>query len=215
MTSPEQRDQPRQQCPNGRYIRTKKFSISAPAGQFECSLKTIAEGVGVIYGHKMKQLLKNRTETTYSVPTLASSPSEQDKLVWGKEYDMYLKDECQYKSDKAKVFALIHNHCNDPLKQAIKVTNEFKTAEEQRDVLRLLKIVEHAVNGAHDKKHQPAQAIQALKKFLLVHQGEDESLVGYLKRFTALKNCTEALFGTVLPPVLVAIRSSKSTGCGI
>ena len=60
VSSPEQRDQPRQQYPNGGYIKTKKFSILTPAGQFKRSLKTIAEGVGVIYGHEMKQLFKNR-----------------------------------------------------------------------------------------------------------------------------------------------------------
>ena len=71
----------------------------------------------------------------------------------------------------------------------------LKTAEEQGDVLLLLEIVEQAVK---------VQAIQAPKKFPMVHQGEDESLAGHVMRFTTLKNRTEALYATILPSVPVA-----------
>ena len=64
----------------------------------------------------MKVLVLQSKETASTKPTLLKDLTETDKMAWGKDYNLYLKNIERYKIDKAKIFAKICGHCTEPMK---------------------------------------------------------------------------------------------------
>ena len=64
---------------------------SNQAGKYEKTTKALAEYVGMEHGYDMQMLVSQLIETDYKAPKLPNKATEQEKLVWGKEYDLHLK----------------------------------------------------------------------------------------------------------------------------
>ena len=80
-------------------------------------------------------------ETNFAAPTLSSKPTKQEELLWGKEYDAYVKKRYWYEVDKAKVFATILGQCNETMKSRLECMNGYDKVDESADVIALLKMI--------------------------------------------------------------------------
>ena len=193
---------------DGDDIHVPKYTIAAgQAGRFEKTTKGIGEQIGKKYGYEMKMLITNAEETTFTPPTLPDEPTKHQELAWGKEYDMYLRKKQKYEDDKARVFAIIFDHCDEPMKNRLEGQKECREAEKNRDVIELIKIIKNAAYGATDKKYPARQAVEALKQLTKMWQGHEEHLTSYYRRFVSLTERVEASFGDLVPDA--AAQKSK------
>jgi len=86
------------------------------AGVYTETTKEIGNYVGRLYGDKMRKLVTKGIESTPEEPDYpegasGKEPSEKDKAVWNKRYDMYLRLEKEHMEQKSKVFTIIWSLC--------------------------------------------------------------------------------------------------------
>ena len=178
------------------------------AGRYEKITKAIGEHVGKVYGYEMKVLILEGTETVHAPPPQPSGQATKyQEVAWGKEYDAYLKDKKKYDDDKAKIFATIFGHCDDAMKNWLESREEYRKADQQRNVIALLKMIKEA-SYDDDRKYPARQAVDALKQLMKVWQGEQESLPAYYRRVKSLVERVELSYGE-LAPTTVATREPK------
>jgi len=188
-----------------------KHSIAGGGNQanlFEKKTQSIGEHVGREYGQLMRVLVLQLKEATLPVPQLPKNPDEQQKLMWGKDCDMYLKKQDRYEENKAKVFAFILGQCDEGMKNKLQSDSTHETIDDTFDVISLLKLMKDAAYDAHDKKSPALQAVAAWKQLLRAFQKENESLLDYCKRLQSLVERVELLCGGI-EPVKVAERDPK------
>jgi len=80
--------------------------------------------------------------------------------------------------------------------------SEYKKAEQDSDVKGLLELIKDLVQGTHDKKYPPMQAVAAWRSLTRCWQ-ENDDLVTYHKQFVSLVEVVEKEYGTICPPVLM------------
>ena len=107
-------------------------------------------------------------ETTWIEPTLKKEATRQEELKWGKEYDMILKKRDRYDEQKGKVFALLMNQCDEPVKNKIDGHEDYAKAEKDRDVIALLVKIKTVTHDANEKKYPPQQAVKAWKQLVMI-----------------------------------------------
>jgi len=135
--------------------KSPKYSFAKGGSQaslYEKKTQSIGEYVGREYGQLMRMLVLQLKEATLPVPQLPDQATEQQKLIWGKDYDMYLKKKDRYEDDMAKVFAFILSQCDEDMKNKLRSDSTFEAIDDTFDVISLLTMIKDAVYNAHDKK---------------------------------------------------------------
>ena len=181
--------------------------------KYDRTTKAIGEYVGTEYGHQMKVLVLQGKEETLKELELPENPKKLDELKWGKQYDLYLRKVDRYKDEKAKVFTIILATCEDPMKHRVECHEDYETAEQDADVVALLKIVKELAYGSNDRKYPVRQAVEAWVQLLFLRQDEKEDLTAYYKRFISLVDGVERAYGTISPTV-VAEKDKKYSLAG-
>jgi hypothetical protein len=196
--------------------RGKWFTIAKLGSQvdvFADTCKAIGEYVGKEFGHEMKILVTQGKETTFSVPELPEDATRQQELMWGKDYDLHLKMERQYKEQKAKVFEIVLGQCDETMRNRVESLGaDFQKYEEECNVVALLKSIRECAFSSNDKQYPPRQAAMALKQLMTIHQQEDETLVAYYQRFVEVGERVERMFGDVIPGVIAGEGQEGSEG---
>ena len=103
--------------------------------------KAIADYVGREYGRKMRMLVKNGNEETFTEPKPPKSKEDLSPGVLEKfktELTIYHKDLKEYKDQKAKVFVIILGQCSQVVKSKLESDKEFTTLKKKDDVVGLL-----------------------------------------------------------------------------
>ena len=196
-------------------LKSQVYAFAKSGGQADGYAKTtkaIGEYVGKLYGHEMSVMVLQLTETNIAAPVLADKADRSQELIWGKEYDLYLKKKDRYDTEKAKVFALILGQCDLPVKNRVESLANFETVVEDRDVVTLLKMIKEAVFGSNDKKYPPRQAAKAWMQLMGVKQQPEESLVAYYKRFISLVERVELTYGSIAPRAVAEKDPKYKTG---
>ena len=186
-------------------VQAPKYMImkaSNQAGKYEKTTKALAEYVGMEHGYDMWMLVSQFIETDFKAPKLPDKATEQEKLVWGKEYDLHLKKKDWYLNQKAKVFVIILGHCDEPMKNTLETTIGYMEANRRRDVISLLRMIKAAAHGAVDKMYPPKQVVLALKHMCNAAQMEKEPLSAYYNWFQSLVERAENVYGELKPVVL-------------
>ena len=130
--------------------------------------QVIGEYVGQEYGQEMRVLLLQIKETKFVAPTLPSKPTMQEELLWGKEYDVYVKKRDQHEVDKAKAFAAILGQCDETMKSQLEQMNRCDKVDELADVMVLLKMTKTQCVTQSNKKYPAMQAVVTQKQMLKV-----------------------------------------------
>ena len=180
--------------------KTPKYSIASGhshASLYEKKTEWIGEYVGREYGQEMRVLVLQQKETQFQVPTLKDNPTKQQELMWGKDYDMYLKKKDRYEENKAKVFAFILGQCDKDMKNKLQGDSRYSDVDEETDVVTLLSMIKEAVYDAHDKKSPTLQAVVAWKQLMKAYQYDNEPVLDYYKRFKSLVERVEVLHGEI------------------
>ena len=164
--------------------------------------------MGQVFGHEMKILVLQLKETTYTEPELVGS-KKIDELKWGKEYDIFIKESHKYETDKAKVFAIIYERCDEAMKNRLQSTTEYKAADENSDVVKLLEMIKGVAFDASGKSYPAKQATDAWKQLILINQQLEESLSAYYERFVSLVDVVERSYGPIEPTAMVGAAKQQ------
>ena len=115
---------------------------------------------------------------------------------------MILKKRDRYDEQKGKVFALLMNQCDEPVKNKIDGREDYAKAEKDRDVIALLVKIKTVTHDANEKKYPPQQAVKAWKQLVMARQAKDEDIAAYYKRFKDLVENMEHTCGKLQPIAL-------------
>jgi hypothetical protein len=60
--------------------------------------------------------------------------TKQDEMKWTIDYDVIIKKKTKYDDEKAKVFAIILSHCDEPMKNKVEGHPKYAQMEQDCDV---------------------------------------------------------------------------------
>jgi hypothetical protein len=176
-------------------------AVGKQAAKYTKTTKAIAEYVGREYGYEMRALVLSGKDEPPVEPKYpeGSKPSEREKAVWSKHYDLYLKKLDRYQTDKAKVFTIVLGQCEKAMKHRIECFSGYESLEKSSDVAGLLAVIKKEAFDANDKKYSHMQAVQAWKSLSKAWQGDNEDLMDYYRRFVGLVETVESAYGPIEP----------------
>jgi hypothetical protein len=212
-----------------------KIGTSDQADRYIRTTEAIADYVGVEYGWDMRMLVKNREEAVFTEPvspgtaaatttptTGVSTRSQAEAEVavqavsseaamakYKAQLAGYLRDERQYKDDKAKVFVVILGQCTVAVTSWLENSKGFKELELKRDVKGLLAKLEEmafSAGGVHDPY---VTLMESLKRFASLQQGPKEGVAKYHKRFTTSASVLCGHWGDFFPSKLISDEVDK------
>lgn len=177
--------------------------------EYSRTTKAIGEYCGRLYGKEMKNLVIHGQE---AVPVKPVYPGEkgtdEQKAIWSKEYDRYLKKADLYDLNKAKVFETVLKQCTKVIKNKIEGTTDYATIEAAVDVVAFLQKIKDVAHGANEKLYSHLQAVESLLQLGKMRQRDGEDLVDYYRRFMSVVERYETSYGRV-NPVAVAEKSPR------
>ena len=93
-------------------------AMGTQADSYARTTKAISKCVTRVYGNEMQQIVLSGKESTPTEPTYpdGTNVTDKDKTIWGKRHDLFLKQEVQYKDQKAKVFTIVCGQCDKAMK---------------------------------------------------------------------------------------------------
>ena len=158
------------------------------AYKYEETTKKVGEYVGRVYSKEMKKLVVSSKETIITKPAYptGNEVTEEKKAIWGKEYDLYIKQNTKYDQDKAKTYEVIWGRCTKAMKNRIEKLGSYESIEENNSVIELLKAIKKQVFDANDRKHPSLRMVLAWRKLCNCKQQEDEDLIDYYRRFVGM-----------------------------
>ena len=132
-------------------IGQKKFQVAKGSETYARTVKALAEYVGQEYGHEMRLLISQGRETTYINPQLPEKVTEEQKMMWNKDYDEYIKDRREYRKNKGRVFAIVLGLCDETMKNRIESLSEYDKMEKDLDVVDLLREIKSIAFESSEK----------------------------------------------------------------
>ena len=101
------------------------------------------------------------------------------------DFQMYRQDEKKFKENWSRAYALIwKGYCAKEVQHAVEEMSEFEVRIKNYP-LELLKEVETLMHVPQRAKYPPLTLVEILSNFLKVKQGDNESLLDYLSRYTS------------------------------
>jgi hypothetical protein len=201
--------------------------VGKRADEYAQTTKAIAEHVGRVHGHEMKQLVLKGEESKFKEPEYpdakTSGDIERDRAIWSKQYDMFvLKKEEKYKEQKAKVFSLVIGQCEKAVKNHVENDSGYEKAENENDVVALLQMIKKNVAYNANVRKYPAEQpgrvwLQYIKRTLKTSRTTIKDLPVWLNWWRVF---TVQLLRKRLPkeiPIITRIRvtlwTSKGENC--
>jgi hypothetical protein len=179
------------------------FQAGFPSGHFAAMTRAIGEFVGKEFGHEMRMLVLYGKEASIVPPTLDASATKQGEMKWSKDYDVFIKKKTKYDDKKAKVFAIVLSHCNEPMKNKVEGHQKYTQKEQDCDVAAMLEVIKESAFDLHEQQYSACQAASAWKQLAYCHQQEDETIVQFYQQFMETVDHTERMYGTIMPSVMV------------
>ncbi len=139
--------------------------VGMQVDKYTKTTKAIAEYVGHEFGQEMRVLVMDGKDDPPKEPEYptGSGVTDKDKAIWDKKYDLFVKKQDRYKTDKAKVFSIVLGQCEKAMKHQVESATNYKTLEDATDVAGLLKIIKNVAYDANDKKYPHMQGVHAWK----------------------------------------------------
>ncbi len=89
------------------------------------------------------------------------------------------------KSSLNKLYNIIWGQCSDQLQATVKFMDDYNTKDEGKDIVWLLTQLQRETAGIDSLGNRHITLIKTLRTLINIHQGDDESDDGYLKRMKA------------------------------
>jgi hypothetical protein len=86
---------------------------------------------------------------------------------------------------------------------------KYAQMEQDCDVSALLEVIKQSAFDLHEQQYSACQAASAWKQSAYGHQQQDEKIVQFYQWFMETVDCTEHMYGTIVP--LVMVDSDEST----
>ena len=171
--------------------------------KFKKTVEEIAEYCGVCYGPEMRSLVRDGKETVYQEPVDPGNDATPGAIAVYKEmHKEWREDSKRYIRQKASVFAVLIGQCSTKMKDAVKNAKEFKTCEEQHDVVGLLEIMKKLSYGLDDEQYKYWNQQAAMTRLYAIQQGPKETLAVFTERFKTQLAVTESVCGELTPRTL-------------
>jgi len=188
---------------SGNYQEKSSVYTYGVPGQIERYIKTtkmIAEHVGKTFGKEMWRLVNDREETDFKEPKDPGDSATRGAL---ERYKMLLKahldDKKEYEKQKAKVFRLIMSQCSAAMKAKIESLPKYEDLEEDDDVVGLLTKIKEIVYSTENVQYEYWTMQASMRSFMVLKQGDKESLGSFSRRFLAQLEVTEEVWGPLSP----------------
>ena len=122
--------------------------------KFKRTVEELAEYCGVNYGPEMRTLVRDGKETEFEDPKDPGKDATPGAIaVYKEEWKEVREDRKRYIRQKGSVFAVVWGQCTNRMKDAVKGTKEYKTCEEEHDVVGLLEIIKKFSYGLDDEQY--------------------------------------------------------------
>jgi hypothetical protein len=83
---------------------------------YAAKAKAIAGYVGTEFGHEKRTLVSQLKEPTFIEPLI---PTEEERMIWSRDYGMYLKKKTWYEDQRAKEKTIILEQNEKPKKNRV------------------------------------------------------------------------------------------------
>jgi hypothetical protein len=98
--------------------------------------------------------------------------------------------------------------CDEPTENKVEGHEKFSQIEQDCNVAALLEVMKESAFDSHEKQYLAHQAANAWKQLAYCHQ-EDKTVVQFCQQFSETLDCTERIYGTIVPSAIV--NSDKSS----
>ena len=168
--------------------------------RFLKTTRAIAEFAGSKFGKDMFKLVRDREETTISLPEEPADSASKAKIETYKiKYSKKVDEQRDYKRNKEKLFRIIMGQCVPAMRNKIKKMPTFKTIEDDDDVAALLGLLQDVAYSTDSTGYEYWTMQAAMRKLLTMRQENKESLTNFGKRFLAQQEVTEKIWGVLIP----------------
>lgn len=181
--------------------------------------RTIASFIGRKYGREMYVMVLEGREVPPEEPKVPResdieividedmTPKEinkerreqlaEEKEKYRMNYKQYLSERSAYKASKTKAYHIIKGQCTQAMKNKLAKQDDYKTWEDNDDVVGLLEGIKEIVYNGGVKQYYYWQMQEAVRKVMVMSQGKNETLAKYHERFVSQVRATESLTGTM------------------
>lgn len=175
------------------YLRTKKALADY-----------VASASGFKFGKELSIMVKDGVDAQLKKPDDPPADSKgkvlaTDMKKFEIELTKYLKDEDDFKREKAKLFSIILNRSTPTLRDKLESMAEFPQWHQQDNVVALMETIKQLIYGTHKVKHGYWRMALAMIRIMDIKQEERESMADYAQRFGEQVEATESLWGPLFP----------------
>lgn len=211
-----------------------KYNTRDQVDMYNRTTERLIEYVTVEYGSDMKNLVKYHKERVFTEPMPPAEiiPGETKRAKRGatetetefsqgdllkseiamvryKELiNNFMKEQREYKDQKAKVFGVVLGQCTREVKSKLGSDPTFATIEQENNIiglLGLLKVMSHSTAGVQE----PYWAMQnQLRLIIAMNQGPYETVSNYHDRFKGQAEVITGQWGDFYPSKLAASTST-------
>ena len=100
-------------------------------------------------------------------------------------YKIWLKETCQWKNNKTRLYGIILQHCPPDLEEVLKTMSPWKTVSSGYDAIGLLEMVKVVDNDQTEAKQTVMGFVESTAELIIYHQGEKVSDDNYSIMFNA------------------------------
>ena len=129
----------------------KNFTYGRGGNKYNEATKALVSHVTRHYSPEMRFLVKHGAEATFNKPVLDKTANETEKAEWKMLFEFWNKDQKMYKKEKAKVFQIVCDMCEDWLQERIEGSPQHQKMETDFDVIALMNMIKDIAFGARKR----------------------------------------------------------------
>ena len=191
------------------------YGHKAQAELYNRAIIDIAEFAGKKYSKEMRLVIKNSKEYKPKEPDppkleQGGKMDDIEVMKYKSKLDRYEKKLEMYDDHKAKVFLMLMGQCTMTMKDKVEHNEEFKKAEEDYDVVKLLSIIKKISYGDVKAKYKYWTMAKDMRRLFGMQQHQNESIIAYHRRFLNLVQVIEAKWGQLVPEKMAQQETSYS-----
>lgn len=161
------------------------------AGKFNSAKKKLIAFLGKRYPY-IDHIIQYTEEYDFKNPEAptddevdeANDPLRTRLISYQEELKLVIKDRSKYKADKRMAYTHVWNLCTQPLKNALKATEDYDDMEANHDLLALwTQITIVCLSGIDTNENPEIRKLDAMDRWIKIKQYATEDLGDFLERF--------------------------------
>ena len=148
----------------------------------------------VLYVGKEEFVDQLSGETKTRDKNVAKDPSmiARDQGIWMIHYKQWIVDSTAWATNRAKIFALVLEHCPPDLEEVLKTLSSWVKVHDEQDAIELLKMVRNVALDQTETKQTVMSYVESSYELFTFHQDKHDTLDNYSIMFKAIVDSIEA-----------------------